>query len=107
MKTVTVIIIKIQIWNSKENSNLPYFYGGANKANTKLFGVAMDSSAPMKISFSSAGKENSNDIVVESTQLGGDFNMVLFLGPSRKDLTTQFVQTFGNIALILNANLIS
>ncbi|KAL5268166.1 hypothetical protein ACHWQZ_G002131 [Mnemiopsis leidyi] len=85
----------IMIWNSKENSNLPYFYGGANKANTKLFGVAMDSSAPLKISFSSAGKENSNDIVVESTQLGGDFNMVLFLGPSRKDLTTQFVQTFG------------
>lgn len=74
----------------------------------------MDSSAPMKISFSFAGKENSNAIVVESTQLGGDFNMVLFLGPSRKDLTTQFVQTFGKysnvhnvIALILNANLIS
>ena len=42
---------KFQIWSSQENANLPYFYGGTG--NMELFGVAMDSSAPIKISFSS------------------------------------------------------
>ena len=90
------MILKFQIWNSKENSNLPYFYGGLKTASPEnLLAVAMDSSAPMKIGFSSEGTKNSNAMVMETTQLGGDLNMVLFLGPSKKDLATQFVQTFG------------
>ena len=90
------IIIKFQIWSSQENSNLPYFYGRSKTVSPEnLFGVAMDSSAPMKIEFSSEESKNANAIVLETTQLGGDLNMVLFLGPSKKDLVTQFVQTFG------------
>ena len=41
--------------------------------------------------------------MVESVQLGGDFNMLLFLGPSRRDVATQFIQAFGKY---LNSNIL-
>ena len=55
----------------------------------------MGSPAPMKISF---GARKGSAMVVDIAQLGGDFEMLLFMGPSRKDVATQFVQTFGKHA---------
>ena len=94
----TSIIDLCQIWNTQDNSNLPYFYGSVGKENPRLFGVAMDAPAPMKISF---GIRKSTAMTVESVQLGGDFNMLLFLGPSRRDVATQFIQAFGKYLNIL------
>ena len=64
----------------------------------------MGSPAPMKISF---GARKGSAMVVDIAQLGGDFEMLLFLGPSRKDVATQFVQTFGkhaSMTYILSGN---
>ena len=69
-----------------------------------MFGVAMGSPAPMKISF---GARKGSAMVVDIAQLGGDLEMLLFMGPSKKDVATQFVQTFGkhaSLTYILSGN---
>ena len=88
------------MWNSKENSNLPYFMTSLQGSRDSLqgsrdttsTGVAVHTSATLQLSFAAqkAGKIGFNLV-----QLGGDLEVVLFLGPSQDKVLNQLTDFYG------------